>query len=215
MRIVYLHGFASGPSSTKARFFAERLAGAGIEVAIPDLAGGDFENLTISGQLEVVERSVGNRPVSLMGSSMGGYLAALFAARHPEVERLVLLAPAFAFARRWPESLGDAAMEEWRRTGWRTLFHYGDRGSRRISYRLIEDGERFEDFPCVTQPVLILHGTRDDVVPAAASEEFVRRDPENRRLVLLDSGHELTDVLERLWMETSVFLGCGASGRKI
>src|SRR5690348_17748458 len=53
-----------------------------------------FEHLTISGQLGVLERTLQNEPVRLIGSSMGGYLAALYAARHPEVDRLVLLAPA-------------------------------------------------------------------------------------------------------------------------
>ena len=45
-RIVYLHGFASGPSSRKARFFAERFAELGIGLEIPDLAQGDFARLT-------------------------------------------------------------------------------------------------------------------------------------------------------------------------
>jgi pimeloyl-ACP methyl ester carboxylesterase len=155
----------------------------------------------------VVEREAAGRPVVLIGSSMGGYLAALYGARHPEVERLVLLAPAFGFARRWPESLGPQVVQQWRDTGWRDVFHYGEGRDRRLSYRIIEDGAGYEDFPVVPQPVLILHGTRDEVVPASASREFANRDSGNRRLVLLDSGHELTDVLERLWDETANFLG--------
>ena len=95
-RFVYLHGFASGPSSQKARFFRERFAELGIGLEIPDLAEGRFEQLTISGQLGVMERAIGGDPATLIGSSMGGYLAALYAARHPEVEKLVLLAPACA-----------------------------------------------------------------------------------------------------------------------
>lgn len=37
MHVVYLHGFASSPASTKAAFFAERLRSHGIEVRCPDL----------------------------------------------------------------------------------------------------------------------------------------------------------------------------------
>jgi len=95
-RVVYLHGFASSPSSTKARYFREKLEAAGAVVDVPDLAEGDFQHLTITGQMRVLERVAGGRPVSLIGSSMGGYLAALYAARHTEVERLALLAPASA-----------------------------------------------------------------------------------------------------------------------
>jgi predicted esterase YcpF (UPF0227 family) len=108
-RIVYLHGFASGPSSKKARFFRERFAELGIGLEVPDLAEGKFEQLTITGQLQVIERTCRGEAVSLIGSSMGGYLAALYAAGHAEVERLVLMAPAFSFPTRWPETLvGDA-----------------------------------------------------------------------------------------------------------
>ena len=208
-RVVYLHGFASSPSSRKARFFAERLRAAGVAVEVPDLAGGDFEHLTISGQLAVVERVAAGEPVVLMGSSMGGYLAALYAARHPEVPRAVLLAPAFGFARRWPESLGEEGMRQWREQGWREVFHYATGEPARIGYQLIEDGLRYEDFPDVRQPALIFHGVRDDVVPAAFSQEFAAgRD--NIHLRLIESGHELTDVMEQLWEEAKAFLVRGA-----
>ena len=79
-RIVYLHGFASGPGSKKARFFGERFDARGVPFSVPDLAAGRFAHLTLSGQLEVISRAVDSRNVCLMGSSMGGYLAALFAA---------------------------------------------------------------------------------------------------------------------------------------
>ncbi len=46
IRILYLHGFASGPFSTKARYFRDLLERAGARVDVPDLAAGDFENLT-------------------------------------------------------------------------------------------------------------------------------------------------------------------------
>ena len=90
--ILYLHGFASGPSSSKAGFFRHGLERAGAQIAVPDLADGDFERLTITRQLDVIRRAAPDGVVSLIGSSLGGYLAALYAARHAEVERLVLWA---------------------------------------------------------------------------------------------------------------------------
>ena len=57
-RIIYLHGFASGPSSGKARFFVDRLEKLGTTVEVPDLAAGDFEHLTITGQLQLMERLI-------------------------------------------------------------------------------------------------------------------------------------------------------------
>jgi alpha-beta hydrolase superfamily lysophospholipase len=198
-RIVYLHGFASGPSSTKARYLRARLEAAGAHVDIPDLAAGDFENLTLSGQLTVLEsvaRPDGRaEPIALVGSSMGGYLAALYAARHEEVTRLVLLAPAFGFARRWPLRLGMDAMERWRSTGRMDVYHYGEGRARRLSYRLMEDAAQYEDDPDFHQPALIFHGKHDDVVPADVSRSFAATHP-NAKLEIVDSGHELLNVLD-------------------
>ena len=74
--VLYLHGFASGPGSKKARFFGERFAARGVPYVVPDLAAGDFAHLTLSGQLAVVRKAVGGERVRMMGSSLGGYLAA-------------------------------------------------------------------------------------------------------------------------------------------
>src|SRR5437879_6318239 len=115
--IVYLHGFASGPQSTKAQFFLRKFSERGVTIRIPRLDEGNFEGLTISGQLGVIERAAGEGPVSLIGSSLGGYLAALYAARHPEVEWLVLLAPAFQFPGRWRERFSEDELAEWKRRG--------------------------------------------------------------------------------------------------
>lgn len=204
-RIIYLHGFASGPSSRKARFFAERFGELGIGLEIPDLAQGDFARLTITGQLGVVERASGGGPVSLIGSSMGGYLAALYAARHPEVERLVLLAPAFSFAARWPETLGESAMEEWKRTGFLNVFHYSEGRTTPLGHQLIEDAAQYEPYPAAQQPTLIFHGKNDTVVPASYSSEFARQYPQSR-LYLLESDHELLNMLDDIWIETEKFL---------
>jgi pimeloyl-ACP methyl ester carboxylesterase len=114
-RVIYLHGFASGPASRKARFFRDLLTPRGFDVEIPDLAEGRFAELTITGQLDVVARACGDGPVVLIGSSLGGYLAALYAARRSEVKRVVLLAPAFSFATHWAETLGDERMKNGRR----------------------------------------------------------------------------------------------------
>ena len=204
-RILYLHGFASSPASNKARFFAERLRAAGAHVDIPDLAAGDFEHLTITGQLRLVEQAAGGDPVSLIGSSLGGYLAALYAARHPEVSRVVLLAPAFRFARRWTERLGADAVAAWRDTGALDVFHYGENRQRSLSYALLDDASRYEDYPDFHQPALIFHGEDDDVVPVAYSEEFARTHPD-ARLSVLKSGHELLDVLDYMAPRVTAFL---------
>lgn len=205
MRVLYLHGFASSPASRKAQVFLERLRAAGAECEALSLDGGDFEHMTIASQLAIVEKAARGEAVVLIGSSMGAYVAALYAARHPEVQKLVLMAPAFAFARRWPERLGADAMAAWRTSGTMEVFHYADEKPRHIGYRLMEDGLRYEDYPAVTQPTLIFHGRQDDVVPYQLSLEFDAHHPETL-VTLYDSGHDLGDVIEEMWKETERFL---------
>jgi pimeloyl-ACP methyl ester carboxylesterase len=205
-RFVYLHGFASSPGSRKARFFEERFRELGIGLEIPDLAQGNFRDLTLTAQLNVIAQVSRDEPVSLIGSSMGGYLAALYAARRPrQVEKLVLLAPAFSFASRWPETLGERAMEQWKRTNTLKLFHYSEGREVELGYQLVEDARQYEAYPDVAQPVLIFHGQHDTVVPPEYSMAFAERHP-NVRLRLLDSDHELGNVLDTMWIATEEFL---------
>lgn len=204
--ILYLHGFASSPSSRKARLFHERFAARGIELLVPDLAEGGFRNLTISGQIAVIERAAQGRPVSIIGSSMGGYLAALYAARHAEVEKVVLLAPAFGFGRLWSAKLGVAAVEAWRRTGVTQVMNYAEDSPAELGWQLMEDALRYEDEPAVTQPCLIYHGVHDDVVPVSVSRAFARTRT-CAELREVDSDHELANVVDEIWAGMVLFLG--------
>ncbi|HEY4362221.1 MAG TPA: YqiA/YcfP family alpha/beta fold hydrolase [Bryobacteraceae bacterium] len=205
-RIVYLHGFASSPQSSKAQFFRKRFEERGQTMVIPQLDGGDFPGLTITGQLRVVDQAVGNDPAILFGSSLGGYLAALFASRHPErVRKLVLLAPAFQFPSRWRARFSPEDLETWKQRGTLPIFHYGHKKEMGLGYQIVEDSSKYEEEPEFAQPALVFHGVQDAVVPAQMSQDFAKRHP-NVQVQLFNSGHELTDVLEEMWMSTLAFL---------
>jgi len=206
-RIVYLHGFASSPSSTKSQFFCRRFGELGVPFEIPWLDRGNFQTLTVTGQMEVIEAAIRDENVILMGSSLGGYLAALYAARHKNnVEKLVLLAPAFQFPSHWRERFSAAEFDHWKRTGARDFYHYGYKADQPLGYRFVEDSVQYEDEPDFAQPALILHGARDEVVPVGVSQQFAAGHP-NVTLKVVASDHALTDVLEILWAETAAFLG--------
>ncbi len=209
-RAVYLHGFASSPLSNKATFFQRRFDELGLKLEIPQLDEGNFEALTITGQMKVIDRAVGAGPAVLIGSSLGGYLAALYAARHlnikPNIERVVLMAPAFQFPKRWRQKFPAEELALWKHEGSRQFYHYAFQGERPLGYGFVEDADRYEDEPDFQQPGLILHGTEDTVVPKEVSCQFAGRHP-NVTIRLFEAGHELTDVLEQLWTETAMFLG--------
>ncbi len=179
MRFLYLHGFASSPASRKARLFAESLRLENIHLDALDLAP-DFTRLTITGQLEVIEKAAQGDSVVLIGSSLGGYLAAIYAEKHPEVSRLLLLAPAFDFLALWTGELGPEKLREWRKNGAIPVFHYGVGREVPLGYQMMEDAEQYRPFPNFHQPCLILHGLRDTVVPYESLFGSFRSTPTQR-----------------------------------
>ena len=117
MTVIYLHGFASSSSSTKAGYFAGRVREHGTTFRRPDFNEPDFATMTLTRMLErlAVELTAAEGPVALMGSSLGGALAILGAVRFPErVDRLVLMAPAVMFAKPGHHLLPPERIEEWR-----------------------------------------------------------------------------------------------------
>jgi len=203
--LSYLHGFASGPGSTKAQFFRARLAELGVKIEIPELAP-DFRRMTIGSQLSVVEELLEQSPAILLGSSLGGYVAALAAERHPDsVVGLVLFAPAFGFLDRWQSRLGPDAMARWRADDELRVFHYGKGREEPLSIALIDDAKLYPSQPDPPCPTLIFAGRRDDAVPVDAVERFAGARA-GRELVVLDAGHELTEVLDPMWQLTRGFL---------
>jgi pimeloyl-ACP methyl ester carboxylesterase len=204
-QLIYLHGFASSPGSTKASFFRFRLLDLGLTIEVPELAP-DFRRMTITSQLGIVEPLLERGPAILLGSSLGGYLATLVAERHPDlVSGLVLFAPAFGFVTRWQRRLGPAAMQRWREHGTLDVYHYGKEREEPLSIDLIDDAAAHPEQPEPSCPCLIFAGRRDEAVPLEAIQRFADARP-GRDLVVLDAGHEMSEVLEPIWQLTHGFL---------
>lgn len=209
--IVYLHGFASSPRSTKAAFFAERLRAHGISLSCPDFNQPDFTSLTITRMLAQVAAEVDaspGEPVTLIGSSLGGAIAILAAARMPaRVTQLILMAPAVLFAKPGHGALPPERIEEWRRKGVLSFFHYGADAERPLSVDFYDDSLRYDAFNAVfQQPALVFQGKHDTSVDAATVEAFCRARP-RASLILLDDDHQLQASLPQIWKDTEAFLG--------
>ncbi|PSB25126.1 YqiA/YcfP family alpha/beta fold hydrolase [Stenomitos frigidus] len=207
MHYIYLHGFASSPRSTKAVVLKERFAKLDIPLVIPDLNQNDFTHLTLSRQLQQVEALFppAPEPVTLIGSSLGGLTAAWLGERHLQVDRLVLLAPAFGFLDHWLQRLGEMQVNQWQTEGELRVYHYGEAQKLPLSYGFVTDAMQYrEESIARSLPTLILHGKQDDVIPLQASLDFAKNRPWVQ-LIELDSDHALTDVSTKIWQAIQAF----------
>lgn len=193
--VLYLHGFASGPSSAKAQRIVPALREDGLEVRLPDLNEGGFEHLTVTRILESAERRLFDRTL-VIGSSLGGYAACLLAVRDPRVKALVLMAPAFDFAARLEGRHGPEVLEAWRRDGVTEVEHHAYGGLHRVGYALYEDARRHPARPVPRVPTYILQGERDDVVPADVVRAAAAEMPDVT-LEVVDDEHGLVDSADR------------------
>jgi pimeloyl-ACP methyl ester carboxylesterase len=186
--VVYVHGFGSTRLGVKSEALEAACVHRGWTYASFDFRGhgqstGTMLELRGSLLLEDVEAvhqyliGRGIRRLCPVGSSMGGWAAAWFTARHPQsATGCVLIAPALDFLHsRWA-ALSEAERHHWQHTGRHRVRN--DFVDAEISYGLVEERPLFppEQLPVeLRQPGLIFHGMKDDVVPWRGSLTFVEQ----------------------------------------
>ncbi|HEX3760655.1 MAG TPA: YqiA/YcfP family alpha/beta fold hydrolase [Kofleriaceae bacterium] len=204
-RLLYLHGFASGPRSAKGVAFADHLARRGVALDCLDLRVPSLPHLRLSAMIERTRQAIGgpdDRAV-LIGSSLGGLTAARVAERDPRVVAVILLAPAFLLLERWR---ARPTWADWQRTGWLEIHDYQECRPARVDFGFAEDALTVDvGTPDVRVPAMILHGVDDDTVPIADSRAFAAARP-NVQLIELPDGHSLIASLPRLLEESDRFL---------
>ena len=210
IQFVYLHGFASSPQSQKATAFTKRFTEMGLSLSVPDLEDGDFKHLTISRQLRTLEKTLDSFPgasFALIGSSMGGYLAALAAQIRPEVKGAYLMCPGFNFIKRWRST---ALSGEIHREGGADLirvFNYRYNKTMELDLGIFEDAEKWEAVKYEKPvPTRIVHGIHDDTVDIGESRNFARNHPW-ASLKEVDSDHGLLSHLDWILGDCVNFFG--------
>lgn len=198
---VFLHGLGSGRVGDKSASLLAWARHRRLHFLRYDFRGhgeseGDIRELTLGRLVADGEVALGHvgRAV-LVGSSLGGLVAAWVAARQPErTAGLVLIAPAFGFLERMterPHADGRIRIEnEW--------------VSLEIDAHVLEEARAWPEHELptrLTMPTLIVHGEGDDVVPAEASERLFAAIPHTRKDLWLVPGgdHRLTAQIERIW----------------
>jgi len=175
---------------------AERLAADGFRSLRFDLRGhgesdGAYEDLTLCGGISDIAAAIRHlRGVSdegvihLIGSSFGGGLAAMYAARYGETLRsLSLLNPNLDYHRSWlasdaywnGEAVSPAGAQNLTERGW--VSHGDFRVGRALLHELVHLAPARE-MSSIKVPTLTLHGDADSVVPfdVAATNATTARD---------------------------------------
>lgn len=205
---IYLHGFASSPRSSKARYLSDRFAAKSLNLQVLDLNQGDFGNLTLTRQIKQTIAAFPKQeiPITLIGSSFGALTATWVAQQQLQVQNLVLLAPAFGFPRSWYSRLQPEQIAQWRKSGYLPIYHYGEGKELRLNYQFLQDADNYPLSGLTRScPTLIIHGVHDDVVPIQVSRDYTQHHSQVK-LVELDSDHGLNDVHQEIWLLIQDFL---------
>ena len=204
--LLYLHGFASGPTGRK----VEKLRGvmpSRYAIHARDLNVPSFEKLSFDDMVRVASGAANKiRAELLVGSSLGA-LVALELARKGLGIPLVLVAPALGFGTRWVEKLppGDPI----------PFFHHGQGREIPIHRAFFEDmaSRTLEAVP-PAPPVSIVMGEQDESVPYEGVrrvwEEWEgsgRLAPGSRFVSIPGGDHGLVDHVDRIADEIRRLIG--------
>ena len=200
--VILCHGMESSKESEKLVTLSRRLSERGILALRFDFAGsggseGKFEEMTYSGEVEDLRAAYDfvlrykPKKIGVLGSSMGGTVALLFAAEEKNVAALVTIA-APVHPERFSERLSTPEeTRQWRTRGF--IEYHG----RRLNVSLLHDLEVL-DVPKAARkiscPVLVIHGDQDDIVPVEEGHELFAALAGPKRLCIIEgSGHRLTE----------------------
>ena len=168
MRLCFFHGLESSPKGTKSRLLRQHYPGCWIPELSPD----------IYNRIDIVEAGM-EEPMVVVGSSLGGLTAIMYAMKHPEmVKGLVLLAPAVG-SRDGINIMAD--MEEG------------------LSDSLYIPG---------SIPTAIIAAIRDELIPVTAVRSLVQRSPQPEKIKLyeVDDDHMLHQSLDLMLITISEIL---------
>jgi alpha-beta hydrolase superfamily lysophospholipase len=194
--VLYFHGFASSPLSTKVQSVSGLLEPEGIVLNVPDLNVPSFERLDWNAMIDrAVDAGRRDPPVAIAGSSLGG-LVALAVMQRGIVAPLILIAPAIGIADRWRTELptGDPIV----------VWNHAREANVPIHRAFFEQmAEVHVDDDAPPAPVTVIMGGEDESVPFDRVERTWRRWEASGRLMdgsqfieILAGNHGLTEHVD-------------------
>ncbi len=205
--VVMAHGMLSGKNSPKHIELSRRLADRDIASLRFDFSSryeseGPIEEMTYAQGVEDMRAAVefsretlGPLPLGLHGSSMGGAIVLLYAARHGGVDAIATIAAVGRPAPLWEKWLGPEGMARWEREGWTTF------ENQRIPWGFYRDALSKDAIAAAARvrcPLLVVHGDEDTIVPVEQAEAIHAAAPGPKRIVIIPGGGHRFDRAEEL-----------------
>ena len=186
-QILFITGFLSKRWGNKSKALAQWCEEKGWGFCCYDVRGfvdseGTFTDYTLSDWIQdaraVVSTLTAGPPLTIVGNSLGGWIAWLMAQEYPIVEKLVLIAPAFNMMGVRARSVSDERRHAWHTAGW---MPWDDEPAHRdfpLAWKWVDESEAYwnTSFDRL-RPVstAILHGRQDSVILPQGSSQFVER----------------------------------------
>ncbi|NMO55218.1 hypothetical protein HH310_29040 [Actinoplanes sp. TBRC 11911] len=211
-RLIYLHGFASGPQSAKTALLGAAAERHGLALSTPDLNLPSFPRLSLDAITDMACDVLGSDPgpTFAIGSSLGAMVLLRALARRPapRVDRAVLLTPVTDHRRALLRVAGEADDQRWRTKGEWEFEHYAAGGRLPLRHDFLAGAEplRDDELARIEVPVLLLAATGDEIAPPEEVSRLAGILP-RARLARVDDGHRLVDGFDATWTIVEEFLG--------
>ncbi len=203
-QLLFITGFLSKRWGTKSKALAELCRKQHWGFCCFDFRGngdseGAFRDYTLYDWLDdsrrVIHMIKDGPPVTIIGSSLGGWLAWILGQECEYAHQLVLLAPAFNMMNKRAEEIPASRRDQWEKTGWMPWADDALHGNFPLSWKWVEESktlwaQRFHIRLRIS--TTILHGLQDDVIPPQGSwdftEELLKQDSQYPIELLLKNG---------------------------
>ncbi|MEK7237774.1 MAG: alpha/beta fold hydrolase [Nitrospirota bacterium] len=186
-QVLFITGFLSKRWGNKSKALAQWYEENGWGFCCYDVRGfgdseGRFIDYTLSDWIAdarlVLNMLKDGPPITIVGNSLGGWIAWLMAQKCSEIERLVLIAPAFNMMGLRAQSIDPERQHDWHTVGW---MPWDDEPAHRdypLAWKWVEESEilwrtSFDRLRPVS--TAILHGQEDSVILPQGSIQFVEQ----------------------------------------
>jgi pimeloyl-ACP methyl ester carboxylesterase len=184
-QILFITGFLSKRWGNKSKALAQWCEQQGWGFCCYDVRGfgdseGAFTDYTLSDWMDdaraVISMLKSKPGLTIVGNSLGGWIAWMMAQEFEQVERLILIAPAFNMMGVRAESMSEERRYDWHSAGWMPWDDDPPHKDWPLSWKWVEESAHYwkSSFDRL-RPVktTILHGSDDSVIQPEGSRQFV------------------------------------------